>query len=278
MASPARGRRTRPCQHNSPIALTWWYVNVTLTDVDSDSTDTTAAPTATGPGPDRTSDELFDRLWAKIMSRASQCDDPDEAQAVQALRTVLTEDWAASTVKAGEGTDPTPHLLLALAVVAARAHRLLGFREQTEVHRLAQRALYKAIDDDMEAAWQLATEAFDIDEGSGVVPSLLTWCDMYGVHATDGRRGLALTTNGMGHLNAATGEMMEGDDPNLPPEMGWAGRMVTARIEMNDTMIEQCLRELGEQDDIGPYCGALLSAIGHTMRTLPKGWAWLGRS
>jgi hypothetical protein len=212
----------------------------------------------------------MESVWNRFMSRAAKYHAiDDEADAVTALFT----DIEAITAEPAD----VKGLIGALALIATRAYRLLGYPEQTGAHKLAHEALQAAIAGDWDAAGTHVSDAVDIE--GGIYVCLMAWCDAYVMHATDGKisrmRGGVETR--IGHIDADTGKVMKPGDPNLPARAAWAGDLIAARVRMDQPGFDALLEKI-PAGDVGSYIGAVVECIAGTTRTLPRGWMNMGHA
>lgn len=106
---------------------------------------------------------------------------------------------------------------------------------------------------------------------------LLGWCDTYIDHAFAGLgpdpAGMVTTNFQFVGGNRVVGGPVDVDDPAVPPEFMWAGRLITARALMDEdtylALVNTLPTELAEK-----YFKAVLTTVALTMRMTPRGFAW----
>lgn len=211
---------------------------------------------------------LVDRVWKSIMLQARTvpaCE--DELDEVAVMRDLLMKSDAAKDVRA---------LATAMAIVAIRAHRLLGYKAVSRSQAAAHRALQAMTADEQQAAWDTVVETIsgpDADPDA-LTACLVVWCDAYVEHATEGRPMIASPT-GMAFMDPATGALHGPEDSGLPVAAQWAGRVIAARCTMDEQAFMACIDELPD-GNIGGYVMGVLGSVASTIRGFPRGWATIG--
>lgn len=103
------------------------------------------------------------------------------------------------------------------------------------------------------------------------------WCDTLAMHATDGNpiSQAGVEVQGMQHeTGALTGH-------EVPARVRWAQKVVKARAEMDEKAFTALVNELAGINDgnvRGSFVGAVLEVAALSIRTLPRGYARMGRS
>lgn len=112
--------------------------------------------------------------------------------------------------------------------------------------------------------------------GPGLGDALVAWCDALAEHSNDGMPEFGRIK--VAHLNADTGAMNKRDE--ITPERAWAARLVAARGAGDRAAFESLLDELNAIPDgfeRGRYATTLVESVAGTIRTLPRGYAHMGR-
>ncbi len=149
--------------------------------------------------------------------------------------------------------------------------------EHSKPVRLAHAALAAAIDGKWRRAEELITRINTECAGPGLGDSLVAWCDAMQEHATDGDMSfqkirtvtMAIETGEMDHERAKT------------PHMDWVRNLLTARSAGDRDTFVALLEELnsvGDGWERGRYVGQLVESVALSIRSLPRGYATMGRS
>jgi hypothetical protein len=149
--------------------------------------------------------------------------------------------------------------------------------EHSKPIRLAHAALLAGVD----GKWQKATDIIARINAEcpreGLADALVAWCDAIQEHSTDG--DMAFQKIRTVPMAVETGEL---NNPAADtPQMGWAQRLIVARAAGDRDAFVALLDELnaiGDGWERGRYVSALVTSAALTIRTLPRGYATLGRS
>jgi hypothetical protein len=143
--------------------------------------------------------------------------------------------------------------------------------------RLAHAALLAGVD----GKWQRATDLIKrINEecpGPGLGDALVAWCDAMQEHSTDG--DMTFVKIQTAPMKVETGELEAHGEKAA--YLAWCGRLITARAAGDRDAFVACMDELNAMPDgfeRGQYVGALVESVALTIRTLPRGYARMGRA
>ena len=148
--------------------------------------------------------------------------------------------------------------------------------EHSKPVRLAHAVLLAAIDEKWPTA-QRAIERLNAECGpEGLATALIAWCDAIAEHAQGGRPEF-------GRVNVLPWNTDTGGvgDEALRPTVRWATRLVAARAKGDIEAFEALLAELNAINDgfeRGRYATELVQSAALTIRSLPRGYANMGRS
>ncbi len=142
--------------------------------------------------------------------------------------------------------------------------------------RLAAAALTAGIDDKWKAATRYVQRIND-ECGPDALPLVLMgWCDTMAEHATDGQP-LSAKVNVLG-MEHETGSLAS---DKMPPRTRWAAAVLKARAELDEDAFRALIEELNAMPDgheRGSYVGAVLESAALSIRSLPRGYARMGRA
>lgn len=140
--------------------------------------------------------------------------------------------------------------------------------------RLAGAALTAGIDDKWDAANRYVQRINDECGPDSLPYVLMGWVDTLADHATGGAPiGRVGAVRGMEY---ETGRIQD----EVPDRIEWARRVVKARAEMDEAAFIALVDELARIDDgmvRGQYVGAVLEVAALSIRSLPRGYAVMGR-
>ncbi|WP_158566509.1 hypothetical protein [Micromonospora craterilacus] len=152
----------------------------------------------------------------------------------------------------------------------------MGAENHSKARRLAATALHAAIDQN----WQRASAAVERISaectGEGLWDALVGWCDTFMAHAVGGDPKFGKVR--LAGWNVATGAV--GEEPPTPYGR-WAQDLIGARAAGDLDAFQAEVQRLNDVDDgreRGRYVSALLTSIALTMRSLPRGYASMGRA
>lgn len=149
--------------------------------------------------------------------------------------------------------------------------------EHSKPVRLASAAYQAALAGKLEVAGRYLQRISDECGGEGLEVALRAWIDTYADHATDGQP--ARSQARMAFIQESTGQLDREDSDRLPPEIRWAGQIVTARTALDRERYDQLIDELPDDGAaIGNYVFTLLQTIARTVNGLPRGFARMGES
>lgn len=142
--------------------------------------------------------------------------------------------------------------------------------------RLARAALDAALASKWQAMGRYVQRISDELGEDGLTTALMAWCDTLWAHSTDGDMQ-PRQIGGLGFANYQTGEMS--DPSGVPVEVGWAGRLLQARAEMDEGKFVSLLHDLPDDPTaIGAHFSALLNIVSATINGLPRGYALMGKA
>jgi hypothetical protein len=149
--------------------------------------------------------------------------------------------------------------------------------EHSKPVRLAHAALFAAMDNKWKRVEALLSRLNTECPGPGIGDALVAWCDAMAEHAEGGepefgRIRVATINTDTGALNAEDGNR---------PAIRWATRLVAARAAGDRGAFVAAMDELNAIPDgfeRGRYVGQLVESVALTIRTLPRGYARMGRS
>lgn len=142
--------------------------------------------------------------------------------------------------------------------------------------RLAHAALRAGIDGKWKTVEALLNRLNAECPGPGLGDALVAWCDALAEHSTGGDPGFERVK--VAHFNVDTGSMNRVEE--ITPEREWVGRLVAARAAGDRDTFKALLVELNAITDgmkRGRYVTTLVESVALTMRSLPRGYARLGR-
>lgn len=144
--------------------------------------------------------------------------------------------------------------------------------EFEKVRELAHRTLNAAID---EKGQQVIREYLDaLQDGQGLAGAMICWVDLMLDHAADGQP-VDVDVDGMIGYNYDTGEIT----PNLPAPVAWAGELIKARANKDDSAVTALFRQVADREDgyeQGQYLLAVLNVTAYTIRGTPRGYTLMG--
>lgn len=146
--------------------------------------------------------------------------------------------------------------------------------EHSKPIRLAGAALLAGVDDNWAKASRYVQRINDECGPDSLPYILMGWCDTIADHATDGKPVTGRVA--VSSMEYETGSM----STDVPPRIRWAAAVLKARAEMDEGAFRALLDELYGIDDgheRGSYVGAVLEAAALTLRTMPRGYARMGR-
>lgn len=146
--------------------------------------------------------------------------------------------------------------------------------EHSKPVRLAAAALNAAVEDD----WRRATDAVARLNrecpGPGLMVALVAWCDTFADHANGGMPEFS-------KVRIKAWNVKDGStDGELPDRTRWAIELIKARAEGDEkefNAVVQRLNDITDGYERGNYVSALLESIALTIRSLPRGFARMGR-
>lgn len=148
--------------------------------------------------------------------------------------------------------------------------------EHSKPVRLAHAALFAGVD----GKWQKATDLIARINAEcpreGLADALVAWCDAIQEHSTDGDMSFQKIRTVM--MAVETGEL--NNSAANTPYMDWTQRLITSRAAGDRDVFVALLDELNAVDDgfeRGRYVSALVTSAALTIRTLPRGYARMGR-
>jgi len=142
--------------------------------------------------------------------------------------------------------------------------------------RLAAAVLNAAIEQD----WPKTTRYLDRLNaecpGEGLTVALIGWCDTFAAHANDG-------IDGFQEIRLAGWDVDSGairSDDEAPKTQRWAMDLIRARAAGDATAfyaVVQRINDIPDGWERGRYVAALIQSIALTIRSLPRGFARMGR-
>jgi hypothetical protein len=150
-------------------------------------------------------------------------------------------------------------------------------RQYSKAVRLAGAALHAGIDGDWTKASYYVQRINDECDPSGLCDAPIGWCDTQIEHATGG--DFEFSDRFQAHTMEVGSGQLDRDD--APARVRWAYRLVLARARGDETEFRALLDDLNSFEDgaqRGSYVGALVESAALAMRTLPRGYARMGRS
>jgi hypothetical protein len=146
----------------------------------------------------------------------------------------------------------------------------------SKAFRLAAVAYHAALASRPRAAVAALKRISDECGGEGLAIGLAAWCDTYIDHATDG----AMTVGGvnLAYIRTDTGQLDRQGSDRVPPEVQWAGQLLTSRIARDEQRWRETIAELPEDGRlVCEYVYALLKVVAATVNGLPRGYVLMGR-
>jgi hypothetical protein len=143
--------------------------------------------------------------------------------------------------------------------------------------RLAHAALTAGVDGKWKRVEQLLNRINTECPGSGLGDALVAWCDAFAEHSNDGMPEFEQVR--IAHLNVDTGAMNQADE--VTARRAWAGRIIAARVAGDRDAFVTCLDELNAIEDgfeRGQHVASLVESVALSIRTLPRGYARMGRA
>jgi hypothetical protein len=142
--------------------------------------------------------------------------------------------------------------------------------------RLAHAALVAGVDGKWKRVEDILRRLNTECPGPGLGDALVAWCDAMAQHAEGGEpefQPVRIAT-----MNADTGGLNSPEGNT--PELRWAGRLIAARAAGDRDQFVAVMDELNAIDDgftRGRYVVQLVESVALVMRTLPYGYARMGR-
>jgi hypothetical protein len=138
--------------------------------------------------------------------------------------------------------------------------------------RLAHAALQAAFGEKYDAMNRYLARISQECGGEGITVALMTWCDAFHAHATDGDLRPAKVRLSM--IQSDTGAVATGED--LPEPAVWAKRLIAARLAMDEQAWSDAIDDV-PPDQVGQYVWGVLHVVATTINGLPRGYARMGR-
>lgn len=148
--------------------------------------------------------------------------------------------------------------------------------EHSKPIRLAHAALLAGVDDKWQKATDLVARINAECQSGGLADALVAWCDAMQEHANDG--DMTFQKIRTVPMAVETGEL--NNETAKTPYMDWTQRLITARAAGDRDAFVALLDELnavGDGRERGRYVSALVTSVALSIRTLPRGYAKLGR-
>jgi hypothetical protein len=142
--------------------------------------------------------------------------------------------------------------------------------------RLAHAALFAGIDGKWKRVEEILQRLNAECPGPGLGDALVAWCDALAEHSCDGMPEFGRVN--VAHFNSDTGAMNRRDE--ITPERAWTNRLVTARAAGDRDAFVAAMDELNAIPDrlaAGRYVTTLVQSVALTIRSLPRGYANMGR-
>lgn len=148
--------------------------------------------------------------------------------------------------------------------------------EHSKPIRLAAAAYHAGRANKWDTAERAVKRLSDECGPEGVNDAMVAWCDTFIDHAKGGAedpRPVAVS-----FWNGSTGAVDTPGSPQVPAEVQWAARLITARAEMDQDKWVAVLAELPEDGvAVGRHVWTLLQVVVWTISRTPNGYARMGQ-
>ena len=150
-------------------------------------------------------------------------------------------------------------------------------KPHSKVHRLTMQALSAAVEDNWEKAVGYVGRLISECGNEGFFGAVVGWCQAVVLHAHDGvLRPFGPRQANVGLVNYDTGSHMD----EAPPEIRWAAKLIQAYANDDKAEFVRLIGrfaelEMGRRAD---HVSALLTSAALTIRSLPAGYALIGRT
>ncbi len=142
----------------------------------------------------------------------------------------------------------------------------------THIQDLARQALDAEILHDRPGFEQAMMNIYAVDGPAGIMQAMFAWADILWDHVSDDRPVMNLEP--MSFYGTSSRTVRQGDDPEIPPHIRWAGQWLHAYFQHDKAVLDHLMLELPEDfERLGACIWAVCHLVEQSLMHLPRGCA-----